>query len=62
MSTIGCGFLFTGLLLGALSGSFLIGIVTICIGLVLIGCAYLHEYKREKKAQAWRKNYPIYRY
>lgn len=62
MWLIGGGFMFSGLLIGALSGS-----VTLCLGVVgfgmaLIGCHYAQEQYKERQAQAWRKNYPSYKY
>lgn len=62
MGTIGCGLMFTGLLLGAMSGSIGIALITIGIGLLLAGYPVLQEYREEKRMQDWRKNYPTYRY
>lgn len=62
MWLIGGGCIFSGLLIGALSGS-----VTLCLGVVgfgmaLIGCQYGQEQYKERRSQAWRKNYPSYKY
>ena len=54
--------MFTGLLLGAMSGSIGIALITIGIGLLLAGYSVLQEYREEKRMQDWRKNYPTYRY
>ena len=62
MGMVGCGFMFTGLLLGALSGSFVLCLTVVGIGAAFTLCAYAQEQYKEKQAQAWRKNYPSYRY
>lgn len=62
MGMVGCGFMFTGLLFGALSGSITIFLIIVGFGLALVGCALLREQRKERQAQAWRKNYPSYRY
>lgn len=62
MGMVGCGFMFTGLLLGALSGSLVLCLAVVGIGAVFALGAYAQEQYKEKQAQAWRKNYPSYRY
>lgn len=62
MWLIGGGLMFSGLLMGALSGSIAICLVVVGFGVVLIGCHYAQEQYKERQSQAWRKNYPSYRY
>lgn len=62
MWLIGGGFMFSGLLLGALTGSIAIYLGVIGFGLMLMGCHYVREQYKEQQAQAWRKEYPSYRY
>ena len=62
MWLIGGGFMFSGLLIGALSGSIALCLVFIGFGMILIGCHYTQEQYKERRAQAWRKNYPSYKY
>lgn len=62
MWLIGGGFMFSGLLLGALTGSIALYLGVIGFGLVLMGCQYAQERYKERQAQAWRKEYPSYRY
>jgi len=62
MGIIGCGIMFTGLLLGALSGSIAIMAVVMGIGAIIVGCIMAQEHTRKKQAQAWRRQYPTYRY
>ena len=62
MWLIGGGFMFSGLLIGALSGSVALCLGIIGFGMVLIGCHYAQEQYKERQSQAWRKNYPSYRY
>jgi len=62
MGIIGCGLMFTGLLLGALSGSLILCLAVVGIGAILVLGVYVQEQNKEKQAQAWRKNYPSYRY
>lgn len=62
MNAIACGLMFTGLLLGALSGSILLALIVISIGLLCALYEYIKERQEEKRENAWRKNYPIYRY
>lgn len=62
MWLIGGGFMFSGLLLGALTGSIALYLGVIGFGLVLIGCQYAQERYRDRQSQAWRKEYPSYRY
>ena len=62
MWLIGGGCIFSGLLIGALSGSVALCLVVVGFGIVLIGCQYAQERYKEQQSQAWRKNYPSYRY
>lgn len=62
MWLIGGGFMFSGLLIGALSGSVTLCLGIVGFGMVLIGCYYAQEQYKERQSQAWRKNYPSYRY
>lgn len=62
MGMVGCGLMLTGLLMGALSGSIGICLGVIGFGGLLVGYAYAQEQVKEKQAQAWRKNYPSYKY
>ncbi len=62
MWLIGGGFMFGGLLTGALSGSIALCLGFIGFGMMLIGCHYAKEQYKERQAQEWRKNYPSYRY
>lgn len=62
MWLIGGGFMFGGLLMGALSGSIVLCLGVIGFGMMLIGCHYAQERYKEQQAQERRKNYPSYRY
>ena len=62
MWLIGGGFMFCGLLIGALSGSVALCLGVVGFGLVLMGCQYAQEQYKERQSQAWRRNYPSYRY
>lgn len=62
MWLIGGGFMFSGLLIGALSGSIALCLGVVGFGAVLMGCQYAQEQYKERQSQAWRKNYPSYRY
>lgn len=62
MWLIGGGFMFSGLLIGALSGSIALCLGIVGFGAALIGCQYAQERYEERQSQAWRKNYPSYRY
>lgn len=62
MWLIGGGFMFSGLLLGALSGSVVLYLGVTGFGAVLMGCQYARDWHKKRQAQAWYKNYPSYRY
>lgn len=62
MGIVGCGFMFTGLLLGALSGSVALCLSVVGIGVIFAFSAYAQEQRKERQAQEWRKNYPSYKY
>lgn len=62
MGIIACGLMFTGLLLGALSGSILLALIIISIGFLFAFGEYVKEKQKEEQENAWRKNYPVYRY
>lgn len=62
MGLMGCGIMLAGLLSGALFGGINIALVTVGIGALLIIGKLVQEKQKEKQAQAWRKNYPSYRY
>lgn len=62
MWLVGGGFMFSGLLIGALSGSIALCLGVVGFGAVLMGCQYAQEQYKERQSQAWRKNYPSYRY
>lgn len=62
MCLIGGGFMLCGLLIGVLSGNIVLCFVVIGFGIMLIGCQYIQEQYKERQSQAWRKNYPSYRY
>lgn len=62
MGTVGFGLMFTGLLMGALSGSIILCLAVISCGMALALGAYAQEQGQKKQAQAWRKNYPSYKY
>jgi hypothetical protein len=62
MWLIGGGFMFSGLLIGALSGSIALCFGIVGFGMALIGCHCIQERYKERQSQAWRKNYPSYRY
>lgn len=56
---IGCGIMFLGLLLGALSGSIVIMFAVVGIGALIVGTSMIQEHRRQ---QSWRAQYPPYRY
>lgn len=62
MGIIGCGIMLAGLLAGALFGGIAIALVVMAMGAILVIGAQLDARQKEKQAQAWRKNYPQYRY
>ena len=62
MWIIGGGIMFAGLIMGGLSGSLSLCLEITGVGLVILACAQIKEYTKEKRAQEWRKNYPVYRY
>lgn len=62
MWLIGGGLMFSGLLVGALSGSIILYLGFVGVGLVLVGCQYARQRYQNHKEQVWRKNYPSYRY
>lgn len=62
MWLIGGGFMFGGLLMGALSGSVALSLVIIGVGAIIVGGAYAQVQYKEKQAQSWRKKYPSYKY
>lgn len=62
MWLVGSGFMFSGLLIGALSGSVALCLGVVGFGMALIGCQYVQEQYKKRQSQAWRKDYPSYRY
>ena len=62
MWLIGGGFMFSGLLIGALSGSIILCLGVVGFGMILTGCQYIQAQYKERQSQARRKNYPSYRY
>jgi uncharacterized membrane protein YuzA (DUF378 family) len=62
MGIVGCGFMLTGLLLGALSDSITLCLAVVGIGAIFALSAYAQEQRKERQAQQWRKNYPSYKY
>lgn len=62
MGLVGCGIMLAGLLSGALFGGINIALVTIGIGVLFIIGQLAQEKQKERQAQAWRKNYPSYRF
>ena len=62
MWLIGGGFMFSGLLIGALSGSIVLYLGIAGFGVALMGCHYAQKRYQERQSQAWRKNYPSYKY
>lgn len=62
MGAIGCGLMFTGLLLGALTSNILILLIAFAIGMLFVYGAKVQEHIDEQQEQAWRKRYPDYRY
>lgn len=62
MWLIGGGFMFGGLLIGALSGSIVLCLGIVGFGMMLIGCHYTQKQYKERQSQTWRKNYPSYKY
>lgn len=62
MGIIGCGIMLAGLLAGALFGGIAVALVVMGIGAILVTGAQLDARQKERQAQAWRRNYPQYRY
>jgi len=62
MNMVGCGLMFTGLVLGALSGSIDMMLMPIGLGLLLIGIASLYRIKQHRYQYNRYKQYPAYRY
>ena len=59
---IGAGLCFSGLVLGALSGSILLMLAPIGAGMLLFGVAGLWQHAINKQAASWRATYPSYKY
>lgn len=62
MGIVGCGIMMAGLMSWALLGCIGLGTGFIGIGTLLVAGAYIQEKRKEEHAQAWRKNYPSYKY
>lgn len=62
MGIVGCGIMMAGLMSWALLGCIGLGTGFIGIGTLLVAGACIQEKRKEKQAQAWRKNYPSYKY
>jgi hypothetical protein len=53
MGIIGCGIMFTGLLLGALSGSLFISIIIVSIGAVITSTVLIYERMQEQNTHIY---------
>ena len=62
MGTIGCGIMFAGLVLGAMSGSVSFMIEIMAIGTIPIIIEIIQIKAREKKLKQWQKTFPPYGY
>ena len=62
MGMIGCGIVFTGLILGAMSGSVSFMIEIMAIGTIPIIIEIIRIKAQEKKMEQWRKTFPPYGY
>ena len=62
MGIIGCGIIMAGLMGWALLGCIGLGAGFMGIGALLVAGACAQEKHKEEQAQAWRKNYPSYKY
>lgn len=61
-SIIGGAIIISGLLAGAIFGGIGVSLCVIAIGAGFLTSAMIQEKQREKRANEWRKNYPVYRY
>lgn len=62
VNAIGGGFLFMGLLWGALSGDIILMLIPSACGVLCFISAILYARKLEKMEEGWRAQYPPYRY
>lgn len=62
MGIIGCGIMFTSLILGAMSGSVSFMIEIMVIGTIPIIIEIILVKTREKKMKQWQKTFPPYGY